>query len=187
MSTMLRRIGRAGASATAPAREGREAPVTPIEVAPPAPTRLTCVIATWTLSRLSGLAVARARGLASTDLGPEFLLRVTLTEDGARRGSGAAHGTGRVRIELIDPVENAPAAITLATGEASLTLGQAGELAGLVVRDATGTLLDLTFAPDFGSSRGDDASRVDPARKLIFARTDLFARLGIEGGRYELA
>ncbi len=138
-------------------------------------TQLTRVppiaMVSWSIARCAALRIARLRGIAWNDSGPELELRALLLE---------APGSATVRLVLVDPA--APSAadvadvpeqqVIIAEATAVRTFDDSGALVGVVAADSRGTLLDATLTH---------------GRRAIFARTELFARFGIDGGRYELA
>ena len=138
-------------------------------------TQLTRVppiaMVSWSIARCAALRIARLRGIAWNDSGPELELRALLLE---------APGSATVRLVLVDPA--APSAadvadvpeqqVIIAEATAVRTFDASGALVGVVAADSRGTLLDATLTH---------------GRRAIFARTELFARFGIDGGRYELA
>ncbi len=119
----------------------------------------------WSISRGPALRAAASRGVTWTTKGPEIELRALLT---------AAPAPSHLLI-LADPASPG-AEVLLAECDASLALDGAGSLIGITARDARGTLLDATLATSAAAPR-----------RTLFARSDIFARLGIEGGRYEIA
>jgi hypothetical protein len=145
--------------------------------APAAPLTL----ASWSVSRSAGLHIASSHSRQWTIAGPELELRATLIRTVIKPSITTLTRTvikndleAIVQFTLSDPA--APGeAIIISESPAAQTFDAPGSLIGVVARDSRGTLLDVTFAP---SSR---------AMRPIFARTELFTRLGIEGGRYEVA
>ena len=141
--------------------------------APAAPLAL----AAWSVSRSAALHIASSHSRQWPTAGPELELRATLIKTSITTMVKTLIKNDLeaiVQFTLSDPA--APGeTIIISESPAAQTFDATGSLIGVVARDSRGTLLDITLAP---SSR---------APRPIFARTELFTRMGIEGGRYEVA
>lgn len=132
---------------------------------PAAPEAPASTLVVWTISRGPALSAAAIRGTHWSPAGPEAELRALLT----------TAPSPTLQLILADPASPG-SEVLVAECHAACVLDGASALIGVTARDARGTLLDATFA----------ASPTAP-RRTLFARTEIFARLGIEGGRYEIA
>jgi hypothetical protein len=148
---------------------------------PPRAPAAPITLAAWSLSRSAALHIASSHSRQWPIAGPELELRATLIKTSITTSITTLTKTviksdleAIVQFTLSDPA--APGeTIIIAESPAAQTFDAAGSLIGVVARDSRGTLVDITLSP---SSR---------AQRPIFARTELFTRLGIEGGRYEVA